>query len=351
MNSQGRHYSQRLGVIRNEQFQAIAEHFSLGRFLRAEPVTKGLFGQNVYLTTSEGEFVLRGAPHWVRGRGEREWRQQDQWQFTKERYFAAALKANTRAPVPWPMYHETSGQIFGWPCLVMPRMPGICCDDPELRQLPERDQLSIARAMGTCLAEMQQLTAPQAGDLDVDTMTLTPFADGDTRFVIEECRSVIAQASTEGLLTTPDIHWMEGLMREAEDIPAPITTYVHVDYKPGNLCLEQTDGVWRISGLFDFHEARFGNGMQDLVRQGCSYLDHHRDLAAAFVQAFLDQRGDDKRIDALMRLFILNDRLKIWAWFARPGVTSSLPVAGGFRAWADRYLAAGILCAAPRMIR
>ena len=56
-------YSQHLGLITDEQFQAALDHFQLGCFIRAEPILFGLFGQNVFVSSSEGEFVLRGRPH------------------------------------------------------------------------------------------------------------------------------------------------------------------------------------------------------------------------------------------------------------------------------------------------
>src|SRR5204863_10136905 len=99
----GREYSKRLGSISDSQFEAVAERWNLGRFLRAEPVTSGLFGQNVFVSTSRGAFVLRGAPHWVRGPGETQWRRDDRWQFNKEVFFARRLHEQTSAPVPWPM--------------------------------------------------------------------------------------------------------------------------------------------------------------------------------------------------------------------------------------------------------
>jgi hygromycin-B 7''-O-kinase len=56
-------YSQRLGVITNDQFQAALDHFKLGLFVKAEPIPFGIFGQNVFVTSSQGDFVLRGQPH------------------------------------------------------------------------------------------------------------------------------------------------------------------------------------------------------------------------------------------------------------------------------------------------
>lgn len=89
-----REYSKRLGVISDEQLQAALDRVGLGRLLSAEPATGGLFGQNIMLTTSEGEFVFRGAPHWdAEGN--------DDWQFQKERLFSELVhERGTGPPVP-----------------------------------------------------------------------------------------------------------------------------------------------------------------------------------------------------------------------------------------------------------
>lgn len=74
-------YSERLGDITDTQLQAALDRFGLGGLRSASPAPGGLFGQNIFLTTTEGEFVLRGAPHWNPA-GE------DDWQFPKERFFS-----------------------------------------------------------------------------------------------------------------------------------------------------------------------------------------------------------------------------------------------------------------------
>lgn len=65
-----RMYSQRLGMISETQFQA-----ALGRFIQAEPIPFGNFGQNVFVSSTTGEYVLRGQPHF--------W-----WQFPTEQFFS-----------------------------------------------------------------------------------------------------------------------------------------------------------------------------------------------------------------------------------------------------------------------
>ncbi len=63
MSEQGIVYSQRLGPIRDDQWCCALTRFDLGEFVRAEPITSGLFGQNVFLTSTRGQFVFRGCPH------------------------------------------------------------------------------------------------------------------------------------------------------------------------------------------------------------------------------------------------------------------------------------------------
>ena|GEM_PF-5010758 len=116
-----REYSKRLGVLSQRQFQAALDRFDLGELVRAEPIPFGNFGQNVFLTSSEGEYVLRGVPHYP-------------WQFLKERFFTQLLHERTPVPVPWPYMLDSSDDIFGWSYVIMPRMPGLQLIDPDVRR-------------------------------------------------------------------------------------------------------------------------------------------------------------------------------------------------------------------------
>src|SRR3954452_19284777 len=92
-------YSDRLGLISQGQFQAALDHFSLGRLRAATPITRGMFGQNVFLSTSEGEFVLRGAPH-------------SDDQLAREAFFCRQLHERTTLPAPWPYLIDDTAAIF-----------------------------------------------------------------------------------------------------------------------------------------------------------------------------------------------------------------------------------------------
>ncbi|MDP6358611.1 MAG: hypothetical protein QF473_26060 [Planctomycetota bacterium] len=99
-------YSERLGQIRNQSFQLALDRFGLGDFVSAQAIPHGLFGQNVFLTSTEGEYVFRGHPLY---RG----------QFETERFMAERLHKETDAPVPWPYLVDGSDDIFGWAYTIM----------------------------------------------------------------------------------------------------------------------------------------------------------------------------------------------------------------------------------------
>lgn len=327
--SAARLYSERLGAIGDAQFEAVAERFALGRFVKAEPVTSGLFGQNVFLTTTGGEFVLRGAPHWVKGPGESEWRREDRWQFTKEVYFSEQLHARTKAPVPWPMRHDTASDIFGWPYIVMPRMPGTCFGERDiLTALAAEDRRGVAAALGETLAEMQRLTSPFAGDFGTRSIALEPDAGGAAGVAVGETRRIAAQCDR---LNGEDRAWIEAAIAGMTEPPQ--ITYVHCDYKLNNLTVLKEGGRWRVAGLFDFHEARFADGTLDIVRQACSYLDTEPELARVFIEAY------GRSVDAgRLALHAVNDRLKIWDYFSKPEANADWLSGKTFRGWAQAYV-------------
>ncbi len=333
-------YSERLGAISDEQFAAAVERLGLGAFVRAEPARSGLFGQNAFVTTSAGEFVFRGAPHWVKGPDESEYRQEDRWQFAKEAFFVEQLHKHTRAPVPWPYLRDERYDIFGWPYAIMPRMPGVCFDDRTIRKQTPEDQRAIAAAIGAMLAQMQQLTSPFAGDFDINTIELTPYPGGAVQSVVDETRRNARDAGAHGAMTADDHAWIEQHAQRALAAGARPVAYVHCDYKLNNLTVLREAGAWRGAGLFDFHEARFADGALDLVRQACSYLDSDPALARLFADAYRQGGGLSGAVREVMPLYVVNDRLKLWGYFSRPEIRAEWTQGRTFRAFAEPYVGA-----------
>ena len=113
-------------------------------------------------------------------------------------------------------------------------------------------------------------------------------------------------------------------------------TFVHGDYKLNNLTVELDRDGCRVSGVFDLHEARFGDGALDVVRQACGYLDTKPAMARAFVDSYLGRVAADARIRELMPLYVINDRMKFWEFSTRPDARAAWSQGKTFRDWASR---------------
>ena len=338
---EGIEYSKRLGRISDEQFAGATKRLGVGTFVKAAPATSGLFGQNVFLTTSEGEFVLRGAPHWVDLSREGPWKfeRNDLWQFSKEICFANLLHEHTDAPVSWPQLLDRESDIFGWPYIIMPRMPGTCFDERQLRKTisPEQRQ-SAARAMGSMLVRLQKLAWPFAGDVDL-SFKLVPYPGGHTAHVVRETAKFADNARKNGGLSAEDDAWIEriGEAARAVSVVRP-NLYVHGDFKPGNLTLSTDGDEMTVTGIFDLHESRIGDGASDICRQACGYLDFDPEMTKEFVATYRSQAGDDPTIRDRMPLYVINDRMKFWEYFTRPPDVAPWLKGKTFRDWAGRYV-------------
>ena len=323
-------YSQRLGPITDEQLQAALERFGLGTFARAEPATAGNFGQNVFVTSTTGEYVLRGLPHY-------------DWQLPSERFFCRLLHARTRVPVPWPYLIDPNDDIFGWSYAIMPRLPGLQLSDlAVVAQLSGEDRVEIARAMGENLALMQELTWPFPGRYDLGADTVVPLPGGFAEWLIADVRGWLELARGHSDRTTDaDVAWVERRIEAAwgalEALFQPC--FVLRDYTEHNVALQRTDAAWRVSGVFDLMEASFGDGEMDLSRQVARYLDEDVELAREFARAYLGHRAPRPGFAERFPVYMLRDRLIIWEYFQRPGIKPWWDPELTLKGWAEPYTA------------
>ena len=303
-------YSHRLGALTPQQFQAALTRFGLGTFMEATPVFQGLFGQNVFVRSSEGEYVLRGVPYYP-------------WQFPKERLGATLLHERTPVPVAHPYLFDAAIDIFGWPYLLMPRLYGRNPTDPYLTDV---EQLDIAQALGVNLIHLHQLTWPYAGAYDLASNSIQPFNKGFAQWLMADIQQWLDAARTNGAATTAnDILWVARVVGEARNVltHAFQPCFVMNDYNPGNVLVDCRHGSWRISGLFDLMEYYFGDGEADLVRLIAIYLaqgqQHAIRLARAFASAYLTRKPARDGFAERYVLFMLRDRLIAWEYGTRPG--------------------------------
>jgi aminoglycoside phosphotransferase (APT) family kinase protein len=335
-------YSQRLGAISDAQFSAATERAGVGKFLRAAPITSGLFGQNVFVTTSDGEFVLRGAPHWVdyEDSGPWHWQPNDRYQFTKEALFARLLHENTDASVPWPYMLVEEPDIFGWPYVIMPRMPGLSFDERSIRGTLSLEQRhGVASALGDALARQQKLAWPFAGDVDPNTFELAAYPGGYLAHVARRTLRFAENARVNGTLSRDDDAWIEHIvdaaLKHSSEEPS---VYVHGDFKLGNLCIIERRGTWHTSGVLDLHTSHFGIGGADLCRVMCGYFDTDESLAGVFLGAYRARRPMSEALLARMPLFLVSERVPIWEYFTRPGVDASHLKGKTFQNWSQSYI-------------
>lgn len=322
-----RAYSARLGEISDAQFQHALDRLDLGELVRATAVPFGLFGQNVFLTTSRGEFIFRGAQH-------------GDWQFAKEVFFARLLAEKTIAPVAWPQWLEASPEIFGWPYIVAPRLPGRALADPiVIAGLATDDRLQIARAQGETLAALQTLTWAAAGDFDMATGGVEPFEGGHLAHLIGEVRSQAAAADTSGSLTPEDHAWIEGVLDQAASVTeAEPAVYLHNDFSLNNILAERRGGAWAITGVVDLMTSCFGGGEADLCRQAANYLDQDPALTKALIGAYRGAGGGGPDAQARAPLYVIYERLLLWEYFTRPPQRADWTAGKTFSGWARGYV-------------
>lgn len=320
-----REYSKRLGVLTHAQLQAALDRFERGELIAAEPAPSGLFGQNVMLTASTGEYVLRGNPY-------------PPWQLRLERAAAELIHTRTRVPAPWPYLIEEATELFGWSYALMPRLPGVCLADHDaLTELPGADRLGVARALGEALAELHRPACAAIASFDPARGGFAPLgpphADAFrayTRDWLARCRAA-SDATSEA-----DAAWVEMLIEAAEEaLAVPFApALLHTDYKENNVVLERdAAGRWRVTGVFDLMGCCIADGEYDLARFFSAHVVDRPELAREFLAAYAGVRGLRSGFAERFRLYLVTDRLILWEYGQRCRLW--FPPGLGFRAWAE----------------
>jgi hypothetical protein len=286
-------YSQRLGAISDEQLQAGLDRFDLGKLVAAAAAQGGLFGQNLMVTSTKGEWVLRGSAGL------------DQ-QLRPEQFFTNLLHEGTDVPVPWPYLIERKKDIFGWSFALMPRLRGA----PPKERDPTKQKI-VASSMGETLARTQDLTWPNCGDYNPDSGTIAPiegayseWAVGRVRERLDGCLGVDAE----------DVEWVESVIaraRDALDVPfEPVFT--QYDYKENNTVGEWEAYEWRVNGMFDYAGAFFADGEESLMRSIATYARPDVELASTFINAYRSARPLRPGFAERFPFYMLAERLIIW---------------------------------------
>lgn len=339
--------SKRLGSVRRDQFNGALERFGLGELLSASMVPFGLFGQNVFVTSTRGEFVFRGSPHF-------------HWQFPTERFFASLLHDHG-VPAPWPYLIDDTCEFFPWAYAIMPRMSGMQATDPAERQrLSSSDRIEMARALARMLCKIHEIIVPILARFDAerDGLRPVPLADwvawpfiekfGEVtgagprhdEIVTARIHALLARSeSASDVTTTADVKWAEHVLAQAErPLRVPfMPSLVFEDYNEGNVVFGQVVDSWEVSGVFDLMQCFFGDGEADLARPAATYVDESPELAEAFVLTYLKLTQPRSGFVERARVYMLLDRLIIWDYVLRHEPETARKLLG-LRQWAERYV-------------
>ena len=327
-----REYSSRLGTLSDDQLQAALERFGLGELVAAEPLTNGLFGQNLMLKTTAGDFVFRGAPHWNPA-GE------DDWQFPKERFFSALVHVSEGGPkVPWPYLLDEGREIFGWGFAVQPRLAGDVLQQPMRRHYSPQELREQSRELGLALAALHTVTVPEAGTFDVRSGGIRPYAGSYADYVEATIERLLAESVAASNATSEDdVAWARSVVasaRPALELPFE-PTVIHLDFGFHNVLFEQNDGAWRLTGVIDWMTAEAGHPEADLARPLAT--DHQYKIGGReeFLAAYRGTHPEPTGFGERFRAFMLWERLLIWEYWQRnKGFKEGL----GVRQWMETFV-------------
>lgn len=300
-----RRYSERLGVIDGVQLQAVADEFGLGRVIAAEPAPAGLFGQIVLLTTTDGEWAMRGNPH---GHGH----------LTKERRVAHLIHEQSSLAAPWPYMISEDTELFGWTYAVMPRLPGT--NGSLLWDAADDEQrAAIAATTGEALGQLHEIATPFFGphDFRLDRFSALDDYPGWVLDRLEQSRSACREVDA---LSAEAERFIDRLIKECgESLAEPFRpVLVHHDFRPGNLNFVQGDDHFVVTGVFDLFEAYFGDGEEDLVRMLRTVQTGEQ--RRAFLDAYTAHHPLRPGAAQRLALYALADWLIIWEYGKRNGV-------------------------------
>ncbi|EKE13767.1 MAG: phosphotransferase protein [uncultured bacterium] len=303
-------YSERLGSINNAQFQKALDKFNLGLLTKTEKILFGNFGQNIFLTTTKGNFVLRGKPHYS-------------WQFKNEKLMVDLLHEKTNTKVPHPYLIDENTDIFGWSYVIMPRLGGRqLIDKNEQKNLTLKDWKEIASAYAINLIEMHKLTYKYSGKYTDNYIGIKPFSPSFSSWIIQSINILLDKSSSYNKKTTEqDKKWITELLNHRKEaLEEPFKpTFTMQDYQITNTLVDKVDGQWIVTGVFDFMESYFGDCEVDLSRMFLKLHENDKELAYIFLNTYLRRKKIRRGFSDRFAIYIVLDRLLVWEWAQRTG--------------------------------
>jgi aminoglycoside phosphotransferase (APT) family kinase protein len=296
--------ARRLGEVSALAIQRALDRFDLGTLEGIEPVPGGHLGQNVFLTTATGAYVLRGNPF-------------RPGQFRTEGFFARLIAEHTSLTTPLPWHHDPSQDIFGWEYVLAPRLRGVASHDPAMPVDPNRGR-EIAFAQGVALTDLQRDAFPEPAVLGSRFDRLIPMPNGYRAWafhLLDALRDRTPDLSRDDRRRIARI--VETMNEEQIEVFRPVIC--HADFHNANLALERIDGRWSVTGIIDLTSCHIGHPESDLARQWRMYAGWNPEFASAFLDGYRSRQPLERGWQTRLRFFVMYDCLKYWGFGKRRG--------------------------------
>jgi hygromycin-B 7''-O-kinase len=191
--------------------------------------------------------------------------------FEREKAALRFAKGKTSLPLPEILFE---GEIEGFNYLVTNQHKGILMTREIWLGLKTSEQISVVSQLA---AGLKELHSHDAGQIDFNWQK---FIEHQAAAVVERQRS--NGASATWLARLP--FYLEENLKLLPTTRAPV--FLHGDVHFGNLRLMQTNGKWRISGLFDFADSLRGFHEYDFVAVGVLMIQGQGEIQREFFRAY-----------------------------------------------------------------
>ena len=299
-------YAGSLGEISGAQFNQALQKLNLGSLVKIEKVQAGVVGQNVFLTSEKGDYVLRGRPFYDE-------------QFDIEKFVVETLREKTNITTAYPYMIDNDTDIFGFKYAVMPRLTGIQTMNggTVILDLSKNERLKIARAMAEALAEMHKLKYEPENQ---------PNGTNPFPFAFEyKSAEAYAESIIGGLtneietlidIKSGDVKFIKELVGKYKDaLLVPFEPcFIMGDFKEDNVLFSNDNGNWKVCAVFDFAMSHFDDCERDLSRLCAMYAEEDKELAKEFINTYIKLNPPRERFFERLKLYSLDERKGIWWW-------------------------------------
>jgi hygromycin-B 7''-O-kinase len=226
---------------------------------------------------------------------------------------AVLLRMAGALPVATPEVHA-SGVLKGWPYLVMSRLPGRAVHEV-WAGLDTTEQRQITAEVGELAATIHALPTSELPELEADW----------PRLVRERSAGCVAR-HREQHAPEPLLEQIPNFLARAAPLyparfPLAIVTGDLHDY---HLLVERRSGLWRLSGLFDFDDARLGFAEYDLAATALFLCAGRSELLHTLFAAYGVQELDEVLGRRLLAYTLLH-RYRELRWVLREYVNGEQP--------------------------